>query len=750
MSIVFDEKSKLFSLMTVNTEYQIKINELGMVLHTYYGKRVSGFDMGYLIKELDRGFSGNPYEYRNRRGISADTLPQEYSTDGAGDYRVSALSLILSNGSRTVDLRYKSHEIITGRDELKGLPYVRAEKDKVDTLKIYLEDKVAHLLVVLSYQVFEEKDIISRYSVIRNESGGDIFLNKAASACLDLMGKDLDLIYFHGRHAFERQPERCRVGHEIHRISSKRGTSSHHNNPFVILCDRNTDEWQGESYGIMLMYSGEHAEEVEKDQAGTIRVVSGISDDHFLWKLCEGEEFVTPEVMLAFTDNGLSELSLRFHRIIRENVCPKEFRDIKRPVLINNWEGTYFDFDDEKIIGIADSAKEAGCEMLVLDDGWFGARNDDHAGLGDWVVNRDKLKKGMDAIAVHVESLGMKFGLWFEPEMVNEDSDLYRAHPDWALTDPGRKPVMARDQLVLDMSRSEVIDYLYESISAVLRSAKISYIKWDFNRSLSNVFSGGLPADRQGEVAHRFVLGSYRLMERLRDSFPDVMIEGCSGGGGRFDAGILFYSPQIWCSDNTEAINRLKIQKGTTYGYPVSTIGSHVSASPNHQTGREVPLMTRAIVAMAGTFGYELDPRTLSADEKIMIRRQIDFFNRYYDLIQRGMYLRLSDELDEEYYTSWGFVSEDKSEALLNLVVTDVRANPEVIYVRMRNLDPEAMYEVDNCISSCEKVPENDVGEKADVIGQVFSGAALMNAGYAFDPVFGSYPAIQLHFRKKC
>ncbi len=749
MSIVFDEKSKVFSLITRNTEYQIKISEIGVVLHTYYGKKVGGYDMSYLYKELDRGFSGNYHEYRNRRGVSPDTLPQEYSTDGAGDYRISALSVRLSNGSGTCDLRYRAHEIISGRKRPEGLPYVRAEEDKVDTLRLILEDKAAGLLVTLSYHVFEDKDIISRYTIVKNESDDPCYINKAASACVDFMGRDMDLIHFHGRHAFERQPERSGIGHEVRRISSKRGTSSHHNNPFVILCDRNTDEWQGESYGVMLMYSGEHAEEVEKDQAGTIRVVSGISDDHFCWKLCAGEEFTTPEVMLAFTDKGLSELSFLFHRIIRENVCPKEFRDVKRPVLMNNWEGTYFDFDDEKIMGIADSAKEAGCEMLVLDDGWFGARNDDHAGLGDWVVNRNKLKKGMDKIADHVEDLGMRFGLWFEPEMVNEDSDLFRAHPDWALTDPGRKPVMGRDQLVLDMSRAEVVDYLYESISKVLESARISYVKWDFNRSMANVFSRELPPDRQGEASHRFVLGSYRLMERLRERFPDVMIEGCSGGGGRFDAGILFYSPQIWCSDNTEAINRLKIQKGTTYGYPVSTIGSHVSASPNHQTGRKVPLMTRAIIAMAGTFGYELDPRQLSADEKAMIRDQIGTFNRYYDLIQKGRYLRLSDDLDEQYFTSWGFVSEDKSEALLNLVVTDVRANPEVMYVRLRGLDPDAMYEVDNVISSGEAVPENGGSAQKSGDKPFFSGAALMNAGYAFDPMFGSYPAIQLHFARK-
>ena len=748
MAIKFYEDKKFFSLTTKNTEYQIKINEIGMVLHTYYGKKVGSLDMSYLIKKIDRGFSGNPYECRNERGVSADTLPQEYPTDGAGDYRVSALKTELPNGSGTCDLRYRSHEIKSGRDSLKDLPYVRAESDRVDTLKLVLEDKIAGILVILSYQVFEEKDIISRYTVIENVSGGRIVINKAASACFDIMGNDPDFIHFHGRHAMERLPERQKVGHEIHRISSKRGMSSHHNNPFVIVCDRDTGELSGNCYGIMLMYSGDHAEEIERDQAGMVRVVSGISDDHFRWNLEKGESYTTPEVMLGFSGEGLSDLSFLFHRIIRENICPKEFRNVKRPVLINNWEGTYFDFDDEKIKSMMDSAASAGIEMFVLDDGWFGKRNDDHAGLGDWTVNTDKLKCGLKGIADHATSLGMKFGLWFEPEMINEDSDLFRKHPEWVLRDPGRDPVMGRDQMVLDMSRTDVVDYLYDGISAILGSADISYIKWDFNRSLSNVYSSALPALSQGEVSHRFVLGSYALMQRLRDAFPNVMIEGCSGGGGRFDAGIMFYSPQIWCSDNTEAINRLKIQKGTSYGYPVSTMGSHVSAAPNHQSGREVPFMTRAIVAMSGTFGYELDPRKLTDDERAMIRGQIDVFNRYYDLVHKGRVLRLSDDDDEKYYTSWGFVSEDKSEALLNLVVTDVRANPEIICVRIGNLDPDAVYEVDEFITSVQDAPDDASFEKKGAKGERFTGSALMNAGYAFDPLFGVYPSVMIHFRK--
>ncbi|WP_035769809.1 alpha-galactosidase [Butyrivibrio sp. NC2002] len=748
MAIRFDEKRKIFFLNTKNTEYQIKINDIGMVLHTYYGASVDQADMSYMIKEIDRGFSGNPYECKNQRGISADTLPQEYSSDGAGDYRVSALSAVMANGSRTTDLRYKAHNIISGRENPTGLPYVRQENDKVDTLKLVMEDAISGLLVTLHYQVFADKDIISRYTEIKNASDAEIIINKAASMSMDFCGRNMDLIHFHGRHAMERIPERETVGHNIHRIASKRGTSSHQNNPFVILCDKNTDEWHGDSYGFMLMYSGEHAEEIEKDQAGSIRVVSGISDDHFSWKLSPGDVFETPEVILAYTNKGLSELSYLYHRIIRENVCPKEFRDIKRPVLINNWEGTYFDFDDKKIMEIAKSAADAGCEMFVLDDGWFGERNHDHAGLGDWVVNEKKLEGGMSKIADYVNSLGMKFGLWFEPEMVNEDSDLYRAHPDWALTDPDRKPVMGRDQLVLDMSRKDVVDYLYDSISTVLRSANISYVKWDFNRSCANVFSHDLPSDKQGEVLHRFMLGTYDLMQRLRDSFPHIMIEGCSGGGGRFDAGIMFYSPQIWCSDNTEAINRLIIQKGTSYGYPVSTMGSHVSASPNHQSGREVPFMTRALVAMSGTFGYELDPRKLSDADRSMIRKQIDTFNKYYELIQKGRYYRLSDEATESYFTSWGFVSEDKSEALVTLVVTDVRANPEIIYVKMRGLDESATYELDGILSSIETSPDDAFFESSNKIGNKYGGAALVNGGFAFDPMFGVYPAIQLHFKR--
>lgn len=766
MSIVFDTSKKIFRLNTRNTEYQIKIDEYGLVLHTYYGGSTYGSDMSYLLKEMDRGFSGNIYECKDKRGVSPDTLPFEYSTEGAGDYRVNALSIVADNGSMTCDLRYKKHTIYDGIYTIDNMPYVRSSMEGTDsyfqmkealddasnsleaTLELTLEDKAIGLEVVLIYKVFEDKDIIVRSVRIINTSSKVIALTKASSMSIDLVHKEMDYIHFHGRHAMERQPERKRLTHDIQAVRSKRGASSHQNNPFVILCDKDATQDHGSCYGFMLMYSGNHLEELEVDQAGTIRVTAGIGSDYFDWKLSGGDSFQTPEVILAYSENGLNDLSFLYHRIIRENICPREFRDIKRPVLINNWEGTYFDFDEKKIMEIQDAAADLGCEMFVLDDGWFGARDDDNAGLGDWYVNIKKLPGAIKAIADHANSLNMKFGLWFEPEMVNEDSDLYRAHPDWALTDENRSPVMGRNQLVLDMSRKEVVDYLYDMISKILDSANIEYVKWDFNRSVANVFSRSLPADRQGEVSHRFMLGSYDLMNRLRTNYPDVMIEGCSGGGGRFDAGIMFYSPQIWCSDNSEAIDRLKIQEGTSYGYPVSTMGAHVSASPNHQNGRQTSIVTRGIVAMSGTFGYELDPRKLSEEDKDIIRQQIKDFNRFYFLIQKGRYYRLMDEETKDYHVSWEFVSEDKNEALLSLVMVNVHANPVIPHVVLKGLDKDALYKIDYFRSSVNERPEEAGARESQLEGKEFTGAALMNGGIAFDPMYGIYPSIQLHFSK--
>lgn len=727
MSIRFDEERKLFFLESKNTTYQMKINEMGILEHIYYGMKIGDTDMSYRNHSIDRGFSGNPFEQRGNRGCSLDLMQQEYSGCGVGDYRINSISVVAENGSRSCDLRYKMHEIKQGKYKISGLPSVRENNDEMETLEIILADDLLGVQVKLLYGVLAEKDSITRSVTVQNISNKNIQLEKVASATLDIPYGDFDLMQFQGKHCMERQAERVHLTHDIHVIGSKRGMSSHHHNPFVILCDHDATENAGNCYGFMLMYSGNHKTEIEKDQSGSVRVVTGIHDNNFSWNLKAGDMFYAPEVILSYSNKGLNGLSGNYHRLIRENVCDIKYLNQKRPVLINNWEATYFDFDTDKIINLAKQANELGIEMLVLDDGWFGNRLDDNAGLGDWFVNEEKLPGGLQRLADEINALGMKFGLWFEPEMINENTKLYREHPDWVLKDPDRKPMMSRNQMVLDMSRNDVQEYLYDCISTILDSANIEYIKWDFNRSVANVYSNVLPADRQGEVSHKFILGTYALLEKLTRNYPHVMIEGCAGGGGRFDAGMLYYSPQIWCSDDTDPIARLKIQKGTSYGYPVSTMGSHVSASPNHQTGRETTLKTRGIVAMSGTFGYELDLNRLSPEEKEEIRAQIKDFHKYYWLIQKGTYYRLTDEKQEMYYNAWEFVSEKQDEVLLNIVITDVQANPEFPYVKLCGLKSDSIYRLEGT-------------EKC------FTGAALMYGGYSFGEMRGVYPGNQLHF----
>ena len=725
MSIQFFEQTGVFSLETARTLYQIKADANGVLLHLYFGKKADG-DMGYLIQYTDRGYSGNPYEMRHNRTYSLDTLPQEYSGSGVGDYRLPAVEAVSENGSRSVDLRYACCQIHKGRMPLPGLPYVR-ESDETETLEITLRDSVTGLEALLLYHVFPSQDVIVRSVRLKNQSEQPLIIEKAASACVDFLYGDFDVVHFHGRHCMERQAERINLPRGVTSFGSRRGMSSHHSNPFVILCDRQTTENFGDCYGFMLMYSGNHLEEIEVDQTGGTRIVTGIHPDGFTWELEPGGTFETPEAILSYSDQGLNGLSGQYHRIIREQVISPRYQKRKRPVLINSWEAAYFDFDAEKIMRFARSAKSLGMEMLVLDDGWFGKRNDDNSGLGDWIVNEKKLGCSLQELSDQIHALGLQFGLWFEPEMVSEDSDLFRTHPDWALSDPGRKPMMARNQLVLDMSRPEIVDHLFDAMSAILDHARIEYIKWDFNRSVANLFSASLPAYRQGELAHRFMLGTYRLLDRLLNRYPDLIIEGCAGGGGRFDAGMLFYCPQIWCSDDTDAIERLEIQRGTSYGYPVSAMGSHVSAAPNHQTGRTVPLYTRGVVAQSGTFGYELSPEGLSDADKAEIRNQIASYHQYSDLIAHGRYYRLN-ELDASYdFSAWMFVSEDQSEALVNLVMTHIRANGPFPFVKLCGLAPEKAYRLEGT-------------------DQVYSGAALMHGGYSFALPFGDYAAIQLHF----
>ena len=746
MSILYREEDRTITIHTRSTSYQMRIAPHGFLQHLYYGSRTENEDMSYLYFNYDRPCSGNPEETHPSRRISLDTMPQEFPGYGVGDYRIHAVAALNKDGSYGADFRYVSHEITKGKYSLSGLPSSYDEDGTAETLKVTMRDKVTGLTLELLYGVFEDADVICRTVRYINCGDAGILLDRAFSMSLDIPYGKRDLIHFHGRHALERQVEREELTHMVKSVESRRGTSSHQENPFIIIADRNADEEHGSCYGMMLVYSGSFKASAELDQFDSTRVVMGINDDQFAWMLAPGESFDAPEVIMSCSTEGLTKLSQNYHSFIRHNICRGKYQFERRPVLINSWEASYFDFTDETILKLADAAAPLGIEMLVMDDGWFGQRNSDNAGLGDWYVNEDKIRCGLKSLVEQVNARGLKFGIWMEPEMINEDSDLYRAHPDWAFAMPGRKASRTRNQLVLDMSRGEVVDYIYCCMEKILSENNIEYLKWDMNRSLSDVYSAALPPERQGEVLHRFILGIYDLMERITSRFPDLLIEGCSGGGARFDAGILCYSPQIWCSDDTDPIHRLSIQYGTSFGYPVSTMGAHVSASPNHQTGRMTPINTRGVVAMSGTFGYEMDPARISDEERETIKDQIRVFKENYDLIQSGLYYRLT-EAGRDCYEAWEFAAEDGSEALLNVVVTSTQPNQLFMNIKLKGLDPDAVYEVrresyeENSLSafySAEEEPRTEV-----------LGAALMNAGYTLTWMFGDYPAVQLHFCRK-
>ena len=543
-----------------------------------------------------------------------DTLPQEFPCYGNGDFRSTAFAVENADGSMSCDLRYKSHVILDGKYNLEGLPAVYASEEEAQTLEILMEDPVTGVKVVLLYGVLPAQDIITRSVSVKNESSGKIYLNKIESASLDFLYGDYELLTFYGRHAMERNVQRVPVVHGTQKIGSVRGTSSHQYNPMMILAEKETTEDKGNCYAMSFVYSGCFQGEVLKDQLNQTRMMLGLQEEAFRYPLETGEMFQAPEVILSYSSEGMNRLSQNLHHCIRQHICRGKYKEEIRPILINSWEAAYFDFTGDTIYELAKAAKEVNIDMLVMDDGWFGKRDDDNSGLGDWFVNEKKLGGTLGNLIKGINDLGVKFGIWIEPEMVSEDSDLYRKHPDWALTVPGRNPVRSRNQLVLDFSRKEVVDEIYDQICKVLDQGNIEYVKWDMNRSLMDVYSS-VTRD-QGRVLHDYVLGLYDFLERLVQRYPNLLIEGCSGGGGRFDAGMMYYSPQIWCSDNTDAIDRLRIQYGTSFGYPVSVVGSHVSAVPNHQTGRKTPLHTRGVVAMSGTFGYELNLMKLSEEEK--------------------------------------------------------------------------------------------------------------------------------------
>ena len=725
MSIRIDHETGLITLHTLHTSYQMWADGQGVVHHLYYGPAIGGSDLRGLEFYSDCGFSPQPAGMDRQRDYSLDTLCQEYTGSGVGDYRIGCLRLAGPDGGRAADLRFVSAEAVPGKYALPGLPAACAEDGACETLRLKLRDAVHGLTVTLLYGVFAQADVITRAALLENEGSGPIRLDKAASACLDLPFGPWELIHFHGRHCMERQPERVPLSHNIQTLRSARGASSHQHNPFAILAAPHTTEETGECLGAMLVWSGNFKIECEVSQMQSTRLVAGVSDDDFSWTLEPGGQFAAPEVLFCYSDQGLSELSARYHRFLQRHIIRSPWRDKPRPILINNWEATYMDFDAQRIWDIARQARDLGVEMLVLDDGWFGERSDDSSGLGDWQFNEKKLGCTFDQLIGRVREMGLLFGLWIEPEMVCANTALYAAHPDWALSIPGRAPATGRSQLVLDMGRPDVVDYLYNLFHRLLAEHDIAYIKWDMNRNLTDVYSRALPPERQGEAAYRYMLGLYSLLDRLTRDFPQVLFEGCAGGGGRFDAGMLCYCPQIWCSDDTDAIHRIKIQYGTSFGYPPCAMGSHISASPNHQTGRSTLLSTRAVVAMAGTFGYELDLQKLTADEKEMVKAQIVRYKQLQPLLLEGRCERLTDAVTDTCFTAWQFTAPDRSRAAVSVVVIDPQANPWPIHIRLRGLDPQALYH--------ESLTE-----------RVYTGAALCHAGLTLPIMQGDYPAVQI------
>ena len=726
MVIRYYERERVFKLDTKNTSYVIAIvDKEGFLGHAYYGKRLEEADVAYLTRMYE-GCRTPETNERDRLSFY-DCFPMEYPTHGIGDFRESALRIEDANGHWTTKLTYKSHEIFDGKKGLLGLPATWCEKEtEAQTLEITMQDEETGLLVVLSYSVFADVDAVVRSARVINCSEDTIYLTKVMSASFDMDNKDYDKILLYGSWARERHIDRTPVNYGIQAERSNRGEGGHQGHAFMALLEKNADQNHGEVYGMDLVYSGNFRTLIERNQFDTVRTMTGINPEDFRWELTPGASFQTPEAVLVYSDEGLGGMSRCFHDLYRNHLIRGCYRDKKRPILINNWEGTYFDFNTEKLLAIAKGAAELGIEMLVMDDGWFGNRYDDNRALGDWEVNEEKLQGGLKYLVDEINKLGMKFGIWFEPEMNSPDSDLYRQHPDWAIQVPGRKPGLARNQMVLDISREEVADYIFEKMAKVLRSANVEYVKWDMNRPLSDIASAALPKERQGEVFHRYVMGVYRMQERLLTEFPQLLLENCSGGGARFDAGMLYYGPQIWTSDDTDAIERLEIQEGTALIYPLSAMGAHVSDCPNHTVGRTTPFSTRGIVALAGTFGYELDVTRISEEDRKQIPEQCKMYHKYNDLVRTGDYYRMASYRETHTHDAYMVVSKDKTEALVTYVIVRRRANPRSRNIKLLGLDPKKTYRIE--------------GED-----RTYLGSTLMNAGIQMEEGWGDNQAWVYH-----
>ena len=728
--ILFDEKSRVFHLRNTFLSYLIKIEESNVLAHIYFGKPVKQYKDNKNYPRRDRGFSGN-IPLNPDRSLSKDTLPQEYSSHGSMDFRTPASIIQRKNGSDLLDLRYDSHYITDGKPDIEGLPQTYVlDKSEAQTLVISLKDRETAIYFDLFYTIFSDRAVITRSVKIRNETRETIKLEKAASFQLDFAHTRRfdEVIALPGAHVNERQISRQSLLSGTKVFESRRGTSSHHMNNFIALVHHHTTENTGEAIGLQFVYSGNHSFELEKDQINQLRVVGGINSHCFSWELNANQSFQTPEMILSYSSQGLNKMSQIHHELLRERIARGRHQFAERPILVNNWEATYFDFNSEKIKAIIDEAKELGIEMFVLDDGWFGKRDADNSSLGDWFEYKGKLTNGLREIADYAHSKGLKFGLWFEPEMISIDSELYRTHPDFLMQVPGRMPSASRSQHVLDFTRLDVRQTIEKQMRKILDTIPLDYIKWDMNRSLSDIYSITLDPLRQGEVAHRYMLGLYELLEHLTADYPEILWEGCSGGGGRFDAGFIYYMPQSWTSDNTDAVERMKIQYGTSLAYPISSITAHVSAVPNHQTGRSTSLKTRGETAMSAVFVYELDLTKLSPEEKKQVKEQIISYQTIRPVIQYGHYYRLASPF-EENIVAWMFVSPKQDEAIVFLGRILASAQPAFHEVYLLGLDDEALYQ--------EQTSK-----------RLFSGAELMTVGLYFPDFQGDFQTELLHFKK--
>ena len=708
MSIQVNASNRLFHLQTKHTSYVFHVIEDGSLGQLYYGPKIPFKDDYANLNTREEHDCTNTRTDEDVE-FQAELLKQEYAGLGKGDYRYPAFQITYPNGSRTSEFQYRDYELKDGKARLTGLPSTFADdSNDSQTLTVKLAD--GDLELQLHYTVFADEDVIVRSTTFVNH-GKTVFLNRALSAQLDLPDANYDFIQFAGSWSRERHLHRSHLRPGTQSISSLRTASSHQENPFFMLARPHTDNNQGAVFGFNFVYSGNFLDSVEVDQFDTTRVLIGINPDEFGWKLNSGDSFQTPEVIFSYTDNGFNALSQQLGAFYAQHLINPHFAHQERPILINNWEATFMDFTEDKLMPIVERAKELGIEMFVLDDGWFGHRDDDRSSLGDWFVDEKKFNHGIAGFAKRVHDLDMKFGLWFEPEMISIDSKLYQTHPEWMIKTPGRGQTPGRHQFVLDMSRKEVVDYLFELMSHIIQDAKLDYIKWDMNRNITEMYGADLPADQQLEFSHRYILGVYDLYDRLTKAFPDVLFESCASGGGRFDLGMMYYAPQAWCSDDTDAIERIKIQDGTSYGYTPSMWGAHVSAVPNDQVGRLTSIDTRAKVAYFGAFGYELDVTELSDEEQATIKQQVAFYKQYRKLFQFGTFYRLETPDTSDNVYGWETVSPDKQTAIGMRYQILNGANPAYIRYYFKGLDPERHYTV------------NDGSE-------VFSGAELMNAGY--------------------